>query len=229
MIAARHEILSRIRKSLGRGDLSDTRKQALDNRLRQAPRNLIPRRAQCPHPERIDLFVKMATAVSATVTRVKKEEAIPEAVAVFMEEHQLPAQAVLAPEAAIAELAWESAGIQTRIGRAEEQDLVSVTPAYVGIAETGSLVVLSGPAHPSTLNLLPDNHIAVLKATRIVGTYEDAWDLIRKDFGQDCLPRTVLLITGPSRSADIGLVLQMGAHGPRRLHIILVEDADKLF
>jgi L-lactate dehydrogenase complex protein LldG len=92
--------------------------------------------------------------------------------------------------------------------------------------------MLSGPDHPTTLNILPDTHIVVLRTSRIVGAYEDAFDLIRAERGTPgetptCatfMPRNVMMITGPSRSADIEQTLELGAHGPRQLHVILLED-----
>ena len=85
-------------------------------------------------------------------------------------------------------------------------------------------MLASGPAAPTTLNFLPENHIVVLKASQVVGPYEDAWDRLRAANGEGRLPRTVNFITGPSRTGDIEQTIQMGAHGPRRLHVILVED-----
>jgi L-lactate dehydrogenase complex protein LldG len=102
---------------------------------------------------------------------------------------------------------------------------VSVTGAFAAIAETGTLMLLSGPSGPTTLNFLPDNHIVVLRASQLVGAYEEAWGRLRELYGPGKLPRTVNLITGPSRTADIEQTIQLGAHGPRRLHILVVEDA----
>ena len=79
----------------------------------------------------------------------------------------------------------------------------------------------SGPEHPTTLNFLPDTHVVVLLASQIVGSYEDAWDRLRD---VDSMPRTVNFITGPSRTGDIEQTIFLGAHGPRRMHIVLVED-----
>jgi len=81
---------------------------------------------------------------------------------------------------------------------------------------------LSGPANPTTLNFLPDNHIVVLKRADLVGDLESLWSRLRQRFGAGTLPRTVNLITGPSRSADIEQKMLLGAHGPRRLHILIV-------
>jgi L-lactate dehydrogenase complex protein LldG len=72
------------------------------------------------------------------------------------------------------------------------------------------------------LNLLADTEIVLVRASRVVGAYEEAWDLLREAFGG--MPRNVMLVTGPSRSADIEQALELGAHGPRRLHVVLVDD-----
>ena len=101
--------------------------------------------------------------------------------------------------------------------------LLSVTGAFAAVAETGTLMLVSGPEHPTTLNFLPDTHIVVLERNAVVGTYEEAWDRLRAATGGAPLPRTVNFVTGPSRTGDIEMQIELGAHGPRRLHILLVE------
>jgi L-lactate dehydrogenase complex protein LldG len=96
-----------------------------------------------------------------------------------------------------------------------------VTAAFAAIAETGTLMALSGPDSPTTLNFLPDNHVVILRASQVMGAYEDGWDKLRRT---GALPRVVNFITGPSRTGDIEQKILLGAHGPRRLHIILIED-----
>jgi len=91
-------------------------------------------------------------------------------------------------------------------------------------AETGTLVMASGPDNPTTLNFLPDTHIVVVDAKDIAGDYETVWARVREKFGIEALPRAINLITGPSRSADIAQILILGAHGPRRLHVLIVGD-----
>ena len=85
----------------------------------------------------------------------------------------------------------------------------------------------SAPERPTTLNLLSDTAIVVLRTARVVGAYEEAWDLLRAEHRDaltgGAMPRNVMLVTGPSRSADIESVLELGAHGPRRLHVVLVD------
>ena len=115
-----------------------------------------------------------------------------------------------------------------RVGRAEATDMVSVQHGFAAVAETGTLMLPSAPERPTTLNLLADTAVVVLRASRVVGAYEEAWDLLRAE-NHDArsggfMPRNIMWVTGPSRSADIEQTLELGAHGPRRLHVVLVED-----
>ncbi len=82
----------------------------------------------------------------------------------------------------------------------------------------------SGADTPSTVNFLPENHIAVLNMSDMKGSYEEAWDALRAATKDSGMPRTVNMISVPSRTADIEQRLIMGAHGPKRLHVILVGD-----
>jgi L-lactate dehydrogenase complex protein LldG len=100
---------------------------------------------------------------------------------------------------------------------------VAVSHAFGGVAESGTLVLTSGRDNPTTLNFLPDTHIVVIDAKDIAGDYETLWARLR---GQGAMPRTVNWITGPSRSADIEQTLILGAHGPRRLHVMVVGAAE---
>lgn len=224
MSEARAQILASVRRALGRDALDKDKTAALEARLASHPRNLVPKRAQLDHPGQVKLFAEMAERAAATIARVERLAEVPDAVAVFLARHNLPAAARLAPDPVLEGLPWsERPMLKVESGPAQPGDKTSVTPAFAGIAETGTLMLLSGPTSPTTLNLLPENHIVVLAADAIVGPYEDAWDRLRAARPGGDLPRTINFITGPSRSADIEQQLQMGAHGPRRLHIILVE------
>ena len=130
----------------------------------------------------------------------------------------------LGPDSVVGAMWWGARPLwRLREGRAEPSDMVSLQHAFAGIAETGTLMLPSAPQRPTTLNLLADTEIVLLRASRLVGAYEEAWDLLRAEIGG--MPRNVMLVTGPSRSADIEQTLELGAHGPRRLHVVLVEDA----
>lgn len=114
--------------------------------------------------------------------------------------------------------------LELRHGPATGDDTAGLSRAVAAAAETGTLFLVSGADSPTTINFLPDTHIAVIRASDIVGPYEDAWDRLRQTYGPGILPRTVNLISGPSRTADIEQIIVVGVHGPRRLHIILIED-----
>jgi L-lactate dehydrogenase complex protein LldG len=113
--------------------------------------------------------------------------------------------------------------LEIRRGRAEDADPVGLTTAFAGIAETGSLMLLSDRAHPTTLAFLPETSIVVLAADRVLRAYEDGLRLLRQEQGQ--LPRSINFITGPSRSGDIEQTIQLGAHGPKRLLVLLVDQS----
>ena len=150
---------------------------------------------------------------------------MPGAIAAYLKEHNLPQRLRAAPDPVLEALPWDSQPLlNVAHGVAEAGDEVSLAGAFAAVAETGTLMLLSGERGPTTLNFLPDTHIVMLKASQIVGPYEDAWDRVRAAYGTGKLPRTVNFITGPSRTADIEQTIQLGAHGPRRLHIVLVED-----
>jgi L-lactate dehydrogenase complex protein LldG len=150
--------------------------------------------------------------------------AVPGAVADYLAGHNLPTSLVMAPHPDLRAIPWsERPLLSIREDRAGPTDAVGLQHAFAGIAETGTLMLPSGPERPTTVNLLPDTAMVLLRASRLVGAYEDAWDRLRAEQGG--MPRNVMLVTGPSRSADIEQTLELGAHGPRRLHILLVEDA----
>ena len=143
---------------------------------------------------------------------------MPDAVADYLAAQNLPTDFAMSPHPELRAIPWADRPLlQIREGRAEAADIVSVQHAFAGVAETGTLMFPRAPERPTTINLLPDTAIVVLRAGRIVGPYEDAWDLLRR--GARRMPRNVMLVTGPSRSADIEQTLELGAHGPRRLHV----------
>ena len=226
MSEARQDILLGIRRSLKRGRLDMVREAELREQIASHRRNLVPARAAALGDRgRVDLFVAMAEEVQATVTRVSSPGAVPEEVARYLVAENLPAELVLAPDPSLDDLPWDERPLlRIRRGRAEAGDAVSLTPCFAAIAETGTLMLISGAATPTTLNFLPDTHIVLVRADQVVAAYEDGWDRLRS---AGAMPRAVNFITGPSRTGDIEQRIELGAHGPRRLHIILVDDRRK--
>ncbi|MGE0259716.1 MAG: lactate utilization protein C [Alphaproteobacteria bacterium] len=231
MVTARDDILGAIRRGLRRGPLPAETRTALEHRVAAHRRNLVPARAAAlDDAARVDLFVAMAEEVQTTVARVASEAEIPAEVARYLAAENLPAELVMAPDPALDAIPWrERPLLRIRRGRAEPSDAVSLTPCLAAVAETGTLMLVSGADTPTTLNFLPDTHIVVVRAGQIVAGYEDAWDRVRAGTGDDGRnwPRTVNLITGPSRTGDIEQRIQLGAHGPRRLHVVLVDGAKR--
>ena len=216
-------ILAAIRRGVRRGALPEDQAAMLRGRLERHPRQLIPARSQLPHAEQINLFVANVEKEFSSVTRVADTGEVPGAVADYLAAQNLPGQLVMAPHPELRAIDWSCRPLlEIREGRAEGTDMVSVQHAFAAIAETGTLMFPSAAERPTTLNILTDTEIVVLRASRVVGAYEEAWDLLRSEIG--AMPRNVMLVTGPSRSADIEQALELGAHGPRRLHIVLLED-----
>ena len=170
-----------IRRSLQRGRLEPPAEAELRARVAAHRRNLVPARAAAlDHAAQVDLFVAMAEEVQATVARVASPAEVPEAVARYLAAENLPAELVMAPDPSLDEMPWETRPLlRIRRGRAEPEDAVSLTPCFAAVAETGTLMLVSGAQTPTTLNFLPDTHIAVVRADQIVGTYEDGWDRLR--------------------------------------------------
>ena len=191
--------------------------------------NPVPARGRGSLAELINRFMDMALFAGATVARVRAAADVPGEVAGTLAREGAGDELVMAPDAALAAMPWSARPrLVFRRGTPRADDRVSVTPAFAGIAETGTLLVRSGPSLPNGLHFLPETHIAVLKAVNIVGAYEDAWAALRVSITATggVMPRAVTLITGPSRTADIERTPQIGVHGPKKLHIVVVDGEE---
>lgn len=224
MSDGRERILGGIRRALRRGPLEGEAATAVDRRLSERPRGPTPARAAADHAA---LFRRMAEAASATVAPLASWAEIPAAVVAYLRERDLPMEACLAPHADLTALAWADATPTLTLDTAPPtgETAVGIARAHTGVAETGTLFLHSGAHAPTTLNFLPEFHIVALGERDLVGVYEDAWQRLRNEDGW--VPRTVNMITGPSRTADIEQTLQLGAHGPRALHILLVSEGSR--
>jgi L-lactate dehydrogenase complex protein LldG len=167
----------------------------------------------------------MLREVNATVVTLDGLDQVPDAIADFLAGENLSSELTVAPDPLLDAVPWAKRPLLTvHRGLADGGTEAGVTAAFAGVAETGTLMTLSGPEHPTTLNFLPDSHIVVLPRDRVLGSYEEGWSKLRAAAGDAAfMPRTVNFITGPSRTGDIEQKIELGAHGPRRLHIILVD------
>ncbi|MFG1481013.1 lactate utilization protein [Xanthobacter sp. V4C-4] len=226
MTSSRDTVLASVRRALGVTSKEAPRRQEVAGRLAAHPAGVVPARAQLPPAERLELFKDMVLAAAASLDHLPSRDEVPGAIATYLRARNLPATLLRGADPRLASLPWErEPQLDIWIGASDGRQLVGLSHAFAGIAESGTLVLLSGADNPTTLNFLPDHHLVVVDAADVTGDYEAAWGRIRAAFGPGTLPRTVNWITGPSRSADIEQTLLLGAHGPRSLHVLLVGAA----
>jgi len=216
--AARKAIFSRIRQAQNR--TPEPSQAELD-----AVRDYIAQHSTGPLPavgnDLAAHFRQQALRMSDTVEEVHDLAEVPAAVVRYLDEIGVTRQATA--WRTLEGMAWDEAGLQVEFRPPRNEDLVGITGAFCAIAETGSLMLLSGPQTWSSASLLPETHIAIVPASRIVAHMEDAFALARREHGE--LPRAVNFISGPSRTGDIEQTIVLGAHGPYRVHVIIVRGA----
>ena len=213
MAESRSAILGRISQALGHEATADA--PAVVQRVNEHARGPQPQWAEAPR----ERFLAKLTKVAGTYVEIASDAEIVQTVSDYLAAQNLPHRLVVAPHPLLAKVIWPE-GWDVASRRAQGDDRISLAVAFCGIAETGSLMLLSGPDSPTTLNFLPDDFLCLLPTGRIVPRMEDAWALLRAERGS--LPRATNLITGPSRTADVEQTIQLGAHGPRRLHVLLI-------
>jgi L-lactate dehydrogenase complex protein LldG len=215
--AARQAILNRIRKAQGRPDQPTAQEH-------EAVRDYITAHTRGPAPDigsdLVARFREQALRMSDTVSDVANSADIPAAVAHYLDGIHVARSAIAWKT--LDALAWPDAGVAVEYRRPQNEDLVGITGVFCAIAETGTLMLLSGPDTFPSASLLPETHIAIVPASRIVASMEDAFALARQE--REELPRAVNFISGPSRTGDIEQTIVLGAHGPYRVHVILVRD-----
>jgi L-lactate dehydrogenase complex protein LldG len=219
--AARRNILARIRSAQGRrGAPTDAERAAAAEYLARHPAGPRPP-LPATREELISRFRLEAERLATSVAEVETLAEVPAEAARYLEALALSLDVVAWP--AIADIPWAQAGIQASLRKPVDADLVGITGCFCAAAETGSLVLLSGADTPASGALLPQTHIAIVPASRIVAAQEDAFALIRAERGE--LPRAVNFVSGPSRTGDIEQTIVLGAHGPYRVHAIIVRGA----
>jgi len=219
---ARDAVYARVRRALGAPadrTASIGEADAYVAAHRHGPRPQVP-------GHRVERFIARATDMESTIERIADRRDIPAAVARYVEALVLPPalaaqkshRGVCWPE--FADLDWATAGLEIENRPTVGDDRLGITGAFCAIAETGTLVVLSGADTPTATALLVDTHVAVVRAERIVAGMEEAFALIRAERAH--MPRAVNMISGPSRTGDIEQTIVLGAHGPFRVHILVL-------
>jgi L-lactate dehydrogenase complex protein LldG len=215
---ARRNILARIRAAQGReNEPSAAELEGAADYLARHPEGPRP-----PMPDDlVTRFIEAALKMSTTVESVVALSDAPAAAHRYLTQLGLPLQAI--GWQTLQDLGWSEVGLAVEFRKPEDSDRVGITGCFCATAETGTLVLLSGPQTYASAALLPETHIAIVPASRIVAGHEDAFNLIRTERGE--LPRAVNFVSGPSRTGDIEQTIVLGAHGPYRVHVIIVRSA----
>jgi L-lactate dehydrogenase complex protein LldG len=222
-MTARADIFANIRRSLGVNGQEAPRRRAVEDRLDHAPKGIVPARGDRETGELPALFRAEAERIGTTVAEISAAE-VPSAIADYLRRQNLPAQVRMGADSWLKNLPWQTTNLDIATGPSAGSDLICVSRAFAGVAETGTLVMVSGTDNPTTLNFLPDTHIVVLRTQDILGPFERVWQKLRHTYGKGLMPRTVNFITGASRTRDIAQKSLRGVHGPRTLHILVVSD-----
>ena len=222
-MSARETVLAGVRRSLGVTGTEAPRRFEVERRLAEAPAGVVPQRGQGDAEKRLATFKAEAERAQASVAEVATRAEVPAEVARFLRDANCPATVRMGADPRLAAMPWSETALEISSGPSDGHDLNAVSMAFAGVAETGTLALVSGADNPTTLNFLPDNHIVVLRREDVVADYEAAIARLRAAYGKGGAPRTLNLVTGPSRSGDIEQTLLLGAHGPRRLHIVIAD------
>ncbi|MEO8157265.1 MAG: lactate utilization protein [Betaproteobacteria bacterium] len=213
-MSARDNILRRIREANGQQNATPGGREAVLARIEGHARGPLPTMEWDTRAR----FRERCIAMMSTVDEVESVADVPRAVAAYLKQNNLPTSGACWPE--FAQLDWYGAGLAVESRPSNGEDKLGITGVYCALAENGTLMLLSGEDTHATTSLLPENHVAIVPASRIVRSMEDAWDLLRAECSG--LPRQVNFVSGPSRTADIEMTLVLGAHGPFRVHVIIV-------
>lgn len=223
-MSGREAILGKVRNALAANRSATDRQEVVSDRLASAPKGIIPQRGKLKPAPRVALFKSMAEQASCTVRQVKKRDNVPRAVIEYLRSKNLPAALRMGSDFRLVRLPWaDFHTLEIKTGPSDGDDLCGISYATGAIAESGTVMLQSGNDNPTTINFLPEHHIVVVDAKDVAGDLETLYTKLRRKFGRGGMPRMVNLVTGPSRSGDVEQKLVLGAHGPRAVHIIVVD------
>jgi len=212
-VTHRETVLARIGTALGRaapvtdvGSVPD----AILARIATPRRHTLPALGG----DAVTRLIERMEGVQMSVVRLQSRDDVAEAVRFWLEAEGIDGQVTVAP--ALDDVDFPP---EWRRGAASGTETTSVTPCLAAVAETGSVVTASSAGTPAALNFLPENHVVVVHEGQVVNHLDDVFPVLR---GLSTLPRAVNFVTGPSRTADIEQTLEIGAHGPRRTHVLLL-------
>lgn len=229
---SRESILQRVRSALKTG--TPTRSRAVAGRLAIPPNHPRPAFARTEGPEREARLVRCLEGQGTQVISIADLAALPLAMAEILS--RAPSdpklggasrlRLVIGGDQRLTALTWPDT-VPYEIWRPDEtlgDGTAALTHAWGAVAETGTLVMASSPASPASLAFLPEVHIVAVARADIAASFEEAFTRLGRSFAHR-LPRAVNLVSGASRTGDIGGKIVRGAHGPRRLAVVLYGPA----
>lgn len=223
--ANRRAVFNRVRSALAGKTDDAARRAAVAERLASPPVHKKPSRVEKTGEDRIAQFRAYLEGQSVVVHDAAAKDDIPGLVAAYLRSQNAPLRVRHGDDPLFAALPWQKEpALERSTGRAAPDDEVGLSHATAGISETGTLVLMSGPDNPVTVSFMPETHIVVVDAASVTGSYEEAWAALRQKRGADGLSRTVNFISGPSRTGDIGGRIVMGAHGPKKMCVIILRS-----
>ncbi len=217
MSAARDKLLADVRAALG-GGRADPGKVAHEAAtLIGLPEQVQP---QFPEQSNLERFIVRVRSerLTASLAQLQSYAEVPAAAAAYLKQAGLAPNLALVKAERLSKLNWDEIALHHDLA---PNEAVAMSLAAFGIAETGSLVMESGPASPTLFSFLPLHHLVVVEAGKILRTMEDYWAARREQGSTE--PRAITFVTGTSGTADIEARNVRGAHGPRYLHILVVE------
>lgn len=204
-MSARDDILSAIRAQ----------------RVKNAPRPA-PYRRPSTDDDAVTRFSAHATRAAAEVRRLSSMREVPAAIADVLRGRNMEALVHL-PDVSplLAELPWDTAPGLSRANTPPGLDDAAVSLAPFGIAETGTLAFVSKTDAPASWHFRPGLEIAIIRTNSILPDFEAVLARVKAD-GR--WPSTINLVTGPSRTGDIEQTLELGAHGPKAIVVLVVDE-----
>tara|TARA_R110002110_G_scaffold213648_1_gene426993 strand:- start:24 stop:671 length:648 start_codon:yes stop_codon:yes gene_type:complete len=213
---SREKVLSAIRSRFEVSGSDQTRQVSVDARLTQQAANTIPAIGRLTGAARLEQFIRSSEQKGAQVFQV---EDLGAAAAQILS--TLPANSHFAVTTAAKNTGIPLPATHSDHWQAKTSLENCISTCFCGVAETGSLAVMSGEENALTQNFLADRHFVLLPEADILDCMESVWLRLRETGG---MPRDLTLVSGPSSTGDIEMQMERGAHGPRELYILAIKD-----
>lgn len=216
---SREEILSRIRRSLKRREPLDVN---VERALAARNRSVTPHVQPHYEGDLVERLLEKHALLKGSSSRIDNATGIVTAVVEYLRDWNLQEAVVAAERDPLLNLPWGD-GLKCEFRPASGDDRVAVSVADAAIAETGTIVIASSATSPMTHSYLPEHHIVVVDTRVVVKWQEDVWRILRQR--PDFPPRGIAMISGPSKTADVEQTIEYGAHGPRNVHLVVLDTS----